>query len=388
MVDSDFAELAGRRIGLITNATARSADGRHAIDILAQSDRLRLEALFSPEHGIRGDREAGADVPTLSDSLTGLPINSLYGDTRRPTAKMVEGLDALVFDIQDVGTRFYTYISTLYLCLQAASEFDLAFFVLDRPNPIGGTLVEGPVLSSEFASFVGIAPIPLRHGLTVGELALLFNQSGWVHRGRPIDLTVIACDGWRRDQTFCRTELTWIPPSPNMVSPQTALVYPATGLLEGSNVSEGRGTANPFRIIGAPWIDAPQLAARLSATVTADVQIDTLSFVPQALTGKSMNPKYLHQRCQGLFLTVNNPRDFLSVEFGIHLLVALRDLYPDDLLLREEWLNKLLGTDQITKALKEGKDAVAIMQICNSEITDFEKLRRTVLIYPDIDSMQ
>jgi uncharacterized protein YbbC (DUF1343 family) len=246
--------LRGPRLGLICNPTTVDARLRHAADLLAALPRVRLAALFGPEHGVRGDAQYMAAVGQERDPRTGLPAFSLYGDTAAslaPTPAQLEGLDALCFDVQDVGSRFYTYQATMLLCMEAAAKAGLSFVVLDRPNPIGGLLVEGPALRPGFESFCGLHDLAPRHGLTVGELAWLFREE----RGLDLDLTVVECQGWRRGAVFGETGLPWVFPSPNMPTPETALVYPGMCLLEGTNLSEGRGTTRPFQLLGAPWLD-------------------------------------------------------------------------------------------------------------------------------------
>src|SRR5690606_25114023 len=248
--------LEGMRVGLITNHTGRDAQGRSTIDLLHGHPRIELVALFSPEHGIRGTARPGERVSSGRDEETGLPIHSLYGETREPTAAMLEGLDALVFDIQDVGARYYTYVWTMTLAMQAAARHGLRFVVLDRPNPIGGELVQGTVLEPAHATFVGLYPVPMRHGLTAGELARLANEEF----GIGADLEVVRMEGWRRSQWWDETGLPWTPPSPNMPDLESATHYPGTCLFEGTNLSVGRGTSAAFQQIGAPWLDHETLA--------------------------------------------------------------------------------------------------------------------------------
>src|SRR6185503_9221092 len=248
-----FKQLAGLRIGLITNHTGRNREGRQTIDVLNKAPGVRLVALFSPEHGIRG--LADDKISDSKDEATGLPIYSLYGETRRPKAEQLKDLDALVYDIQDVGARFYTYISTLGNLLEEAAKLKLPVFVLDRPNPIGGLDVDGPIADNDKLSFISYHTIPTRHGLTIGELAQLFNKQ----RKIGADVRVIKMEGWRRSMWFDETNLTWINPSPNMRSLTEATLYPGVGLLETTNVSVGRGTDTPFEIVGAPWIQGDKL---------------------------------------------------------------------------------------------------------------------------------
>lgn len=259
LLGSKRALLAGKRVGLITNPTGVTRGLESAVDLMAQATDFKLAALFGPEHGVRGDAQAGAAVADHLDARTGLAAYSLYGATRKPAPVMLAGLDVLVFDIQDIGARYYTYPWTLALVMQAAREAGIGVIVADRPNPIGGGKVEGPVLDPALASFVGAYPIPVRHGLTMGELALMMNKDFAIG----CDLTVVTCATWRRGKDFSQTGLPWVPPSPNMPTLDTAFLYPGTCLIEGTNLSEGRGTAKPFELIGAPFIDAPALAEQI-----------------------------------------------------------------------------------------------------------------------------
>jgi uncharacterized protein YbbC (DUF1343 family) len=250
--------FAGKRVGLITNQTGVNSQLQSTIDVLYE--KTDLVALFSPEHGLRGNAEAGADIAAATDMRTGLPVYSLYGDTKKPTAQMLENIDVLCFDIQDVGTRFYTYMSTMALAMESAKEQNKLFIVFDRPNPIGGLAVEGPVLKPGFESFIGMYPIPIRHGLTIGELALLFNKQF----GIECNLQVVKLSGWQRNMFWQDTGLPWVMTSPNIPTPETALVYPGTGLLGATTISEGVGTTRPFELVGAAWLNAAAAADRLN----------------------------------------------------------------------------------------------------------------------------
>ncbi len=381
LVETDFEALAGKTVGLVTNHTAISRQGQHIADLLHQSDRAQLAAIFAPEHGFRGSLERGTSEGGIVDPKTGVPIYSVYGENRKPDSAVLDTLDGLVFDIQDVGTRFYTYISTLYHAIQAVADAGKSIWVLDRPNPISGTLVEGPVLKSEFKSFVGIHEIPLRHGMTVGELARLFNQPDWLGGSRTADLIVVKMKNWKRTLFFDETGLPWVQPSPNMVSLQTALVYPGTGLLEGTNVSEGRGTRDPFVNLGAPWIDAQELLTRLSKRPISGLALDTTSFVPVSIPDMATYPKYEGKRCHGLSLHVVHPIRFESVAFGTRLLVALHELYPDSLQFKPKWLNKLLGTETVLQQIRDGYSYKEIIASWQEELETFRSMRNSVLLY-------
>ncbi|HEX9307012.1 MAG TPA: DUF1343 domain-containing protein, partial [Anaeromyxobacter sp.] len=315
-----FRLLAGRRVGLVCNPTAVTRTLVHAADLLHAAPGVRLAALFGPEHGVRGDAQYMAAVGGDSDPRTGLPAHSLYGQTRdslKPTREQLRGLDVLVFDVQDVGARYYTYQATMLLCMEAAAEAGLGFVVLDRPNPIGGVSVEGPRLRPGFESFCGLHDLAVRHGMTVGELALLFHAE----RGLELDLEVVPCRGWRRGASFRETGLPWVFPSPNMPTPETALVYPGMCLLEGTNLSEGRGTTRPFELFGAPWLDGARLAEDLARESLPGVLFRPASFVPTW-------DKHAGVRCHGVELHVSDPRRFLPFRTGLAAVLHARRQAP------------------------------------------------------------
>jgi uncharacterized protein YbbC (DUF1343 family) len=363
-----FARLKGRRVGLVTNHTGVDREGRAAIDLLHQAPGVKLVALFSPEHGIRGALDAR--VPDTKDERTGLPVYSLYGARRKPTAETLKGLDTLVFDIQDAGCRFYTYISTLGLVLEAAAEHKLKVVVLDRPNPIGGVAVEGPVLDAGRESFVGYHALPVRHGLTVGELALLFNKERKLDAG----LEVVKMEGWKRGDLYDRTGLTWVNPSPNLRSLGAALLYPGIGLLETTNVSVGRGTDRPFEWVGAPWLDGRRLAAAL-----AEEGLPGVRFVPARLTPAASVHK--GKPCGGVQIFVDDWSAFRPVRTGLALACALRKLYP------KEWtsgrFDVLLGHRATLKALQGGAGWRELEEGWQGPLRRFLEVRRAYLLYGD-----
>jgi uncharacterized protein YbbC (DUF1343 family) len=320
--------LRGRRVGLICNPTAVDRRLRHAADLLHALPGVTLAALFGPEHGVRGDAPYMVAVDGEVDAATGLPVHSLYGATAgslRPAAAALAGLDALCFDIQDVGARYYTYQATMLLCMEAAARAGLAFVVLDRPNPIGGVRVEGPALRPGFESFCGLHDLAPRHGLTVGELARLFVAE----RGLDLDLTVVPCRGWRRERGAGATGLPWVLPSPNMPTPATALVYPGMCLLEGTNLSEGRGTTRPFELLGAPWLDPAALAAALDAERLPGVRFRPASFTPAW-------DKHAGVRCHGVQLHVVDEAAFRPVRAGLACVLHARAQAPERFAWRRE----------------------------------------------------
>jgi len=396
VVANNFAEFAGKRVGIITNQAGVDHRGRHLADLFFRpgATNVKLVALFAPEHGIRGQAEAGAKIPSTIDKATSARVYSLYGEIRKPTAAMLKDLDALVFDLQDVGARFYTYISTLSLAMEAAAENGVAFYVLDRPNPIGGDMVEGPVLDVAHKSFVGIQPIALRHGMTVGELAFMFNEEGWLSKGIRCDLHVIkmvgsagnsgaaGAGGWRRNMLYEDTGLKWVPPSPNMPAPTTALLYPGTGLLEATKFSEGRGTDEPFERVGAPWADSETLIAELRDFVPA-LWLRPTDFIPLSKPGKSANPKFKGTACHGVLVEVLEPHTFPSVAFGIHLLCALHKLYPRRLGIDKQALTRLTGQEWFADMVLAGASPQAIIARCEKDAARFREARSRYLLYPE-----
>ncbi len=382
LMKSKLDLLKGKRVGVITNQTGVDSKGTHIIDLLYQAPAVELVAIFAPEHGIRGDMEGGYQIDNQKDTKTGVPILSIYGQTRKPIPEMLQDIDVLIFDIQDVGTRFYTYISTMSLCMEAAAENNIAFMVMDRPNPITGTIVEGPVLEEEYKSFVGIHPIALRHGMTVGELARMFNEEGWLTDGVKAKLTVIKIKNWKRENWYGDLGLKWIKPSPNMPSPTTALLYPGMGLLESCNISEGRGTNKPFENIGAPWLDQVTITKILNEAKILGIKIDTTSFIPVDMPGAAMNPKFEGQRCNGLLLTITEPQRFPSVEFGIHLICAIKAIHPD----KFAWKSpqsplRMFGNDETPQAIDQGKPPEEIFGSWHSKVEPFKKTRDNYLLY-------
>lgn len=365
--------LAGKRVGLVTNPTGIDRDLRSSVDLLVAHPDVRLVALFGPEHGVRGDVQAGDRVDSSHDRKTGLPVHSLYGEHREPTAAMLEGIDVLVFDIQDVGARFYTYPYTLANVMRAARRAGIPVVVPDRPNPIGGKHVEGPVLEPEYTSFVGMFPIPIRHGMTIGELAMLFNDAF----GIGAELHVVPMRGWRRGMREPGQALPWILPSPNMPTPDTALVYPGTALFEGTNVSEGRGTTRPFETIGAPFVDAEALAERMNALALPGVRFRPTWFTPTF-------SKHAGELCGGVQLHVTDRDAFRPVRTGIALLMAMRAMHPDDFAFlpgESPFFDKLAGNGRVRGMILDGERLDAIEARWQDDLRRFEAVRRDYLLY-------
>jgi uncharacterized protein YbbC (DUF1343 family) len=350
--DEALAGLAQRlrdaRVGFVTNHSAVTWDLRSGVDALAAAG-IRLAALFGPEHGVRGEVAAGRKVESAVDPRTGVPVFSLYGATHEPTPEMLERVEVMLFDIQDVGSRFYTYESTLSHVMRACGAARIMVVVLDRPNPLGGMQTEGPVLEPAQASFVGLHPIPIRHGLTMGELAGLFHRVFGV--GAAVE--VVPMQGWRRAMAWEETGLAWVTPSPNMPTPDTARVYPGTCLVEGTVLSEGRGTTRPFEWIGAPWIEPDRWAERLNALALPGTRFRPLHFVPTA-------SKHAGEACAGVQVHVGDRTAFAAVATGVALLLTLRELWPDRPLWRESggrfFVDRLAGTTALRAAIDAGAD--------------------------------
>ncbi|MFZ4622545.1 MAG: exo-beta-N-acetylmuramidase NamZ family protein [Bacteroidota bacterium] len=373
----------GKRVGLITNHTALLADGTHLADALHDYPDAKLVALFGPEHGIRGDASDGSTVNDTIDAKTGVPVYSLYGKVNKPTPEMLKNVDVLVYDIQDVGARFYTFISTMFLCMEAAAEQRIPFVVLDRPNPIGGVKSAGPIRLDSLKTFVGWAPIPIMHGMTVGELAVMANLQGWLKDRKTAKLTVVKMENWRRSQWYDETKLDWIKPSPNMKTLQTATIYPGMCLLEGTNVSEGRGTELPFENIGAPWIDGKDLAKQLNMQGLAGVRFEPTEFTPQEIPNVASHPKYAGQLCGGVVVNVTDRKKFDAVKCGIAVVSGIHSLYKDSLRFRERGFDRLAGTPVIRQSIIEGKNAGEIVALWRDELDEFNKLRYRSFLYTD-----
>jgi uncharacterized protein YbbC (DUF1343 family) len=362
-----FGALRGKRIGLLTNHTGRARDGAAAIDLLHAAKDVRLAALFSPEHGIRGILDA--NVPSEKDETTGLVIHSLYGETRRPTALMLDGVDAMVIDLQDIGARFYTYMTTMVYVMEEATKRNLPVYVLDRPNPIGGFQIEGPALDKSMIGFTGYFPgMPIRHGMTLGEVARLFNGENKIGA----NLTVVPMKNWDRSRWFDDTGLPWINPSPNMRNLLQAMLYPGVGAIEATNISVGRGTDTPFEQIGAPWIDGVQLADTLNGRGIPGVRFYPVRFTPAS-------SKYAKEECQGVFLVVTDRLALRPVRVGVELAAALSRLYGSKFEL--ESAERLFGSHDGIARIRAGEDPAAIAGTWAAAESRWRLMRAKYLLY-------
>ncbi|WP_233993606.1 exo-beta-N-acetylmuramidase NamZ family protein [Salinibacter altiplanensis] len=385
LAQNDFASLSGQRVGLIANHTTR-VDTAHLADRLAAAPTVELGAIFAPEHGFRGTAGAGKAVEDDRDPRTGTPVYSLYGDTRRPTPEMLAGLDALVFDVQGVGARFYTYITTMGLSMQAAAEAELSFVVLDRPNPLGGAHADGFVLEPAHASFVGRYPIPITYGLTIGELARYIQAEQLLPGVGALDLSVVEMKGWSRDMQWPDTGRDWRPPSPNLPTWETALLYPGMCFFEGVRVSEGRGTDAPFRQIGVPW--SPAAAQRVVDTLRArnlaGVAVDTTAFTPRSVPGAPA-PRFEGERLHGFEVRVTDRRAVEPVKVGLHALHALHQRAQargdTAFVSRPDHLTRLAGTDRLLTQLRGGASPEAIIASWTEAVSAFRDRRTPALLY-------
>lgn len=372
--------LRGRRIGLIAHPASIDRHFRHAVELLHGHPDLQLTKIFGPQHGARGETQDNMiEWSDYRDPQTGLPVFSLYGEARKPTAEMLEDVDVLVIDLQDVGARYYTFIYTMALAMEACADAGLEVVVTDRPNPIGGNQIEGPVLDKKFSSFVGLYPLAIRHGMTIGELALYFNSQ----ISKRCNLTVVPMKGWTRDQYFRDTELPWVLPSPNIPRPETTLVYPGTCLLEGTNVSEGRGTTLPFELCGAPWISPPQLKEGLEAAALPGVTFRCLHFQPTF-------HKWTGHLLGGIQIHVTDSDAFEPLLTALTLVQLFRDLGQKHFQWKAppyEYEYQLLpfdilcGTDLIRKGLEAGSPAGSLPELWSSELNRFAKTRTDYLLY-------
>ncbi len=365
---NSFRELSNQRVGLITNHTGRNLNGQSAVTLLQNAPNVQLKILFSPEHGFEGKLDI-AKVSDSQDKGTGIKIHSLYGETRRPTAEMLADIDTVVFDIQDIGTRFYTYISTMGEAMIATAAHHKRFVVLDRPNPINGIDVVGPMLDPKSESFVGFHRLPVRHGMTIGELARLFKQELKLD----LDLHVIACEGWQRSDYWDATGLTWVNPSPNMRSLTEALLYPGIGLIETTNVSVGRGTDTPFEVVGAPWMDGLELAQQMNAQ-----QLPGVTFVPIEFT--PTGTKFANEACKGINIIITDRKAIEPVRVGLTLAATLRRLYP--VAWETKSLNRLLSNQATLQLLLDGRAGDELEPAIIDGVSDFLRTREGHLLYP------
>lgn len=374
LLKGEYSEFKRYKLGLVINHTSVDQNMKFSLDELCKQD-FSIQALFAPEHGFRGDQPAGQQIEHSVDPKTGIPVYSLYGKSKRPMSEQLKGLDALIFDMQDLGVRFYTYIYTLANTMAAAAEAGITYIVLDRPNPITGVRVEGNLIDPKFESFVGNYGLPTRHGMTIGELARYFNE----HNAINCDLTVIPMEGWRRENWFDQTGGQWVMPSPNATGMEMMTLYPGTCLFEGTNVSEGRGTTKPFEVIGAPWIKAEEWVDKLESLNLPGVGFRATYFTP-------ITSKYKGELCQGVQVHVLD-RDLLQpIPLAYHMIISLKKIYPDefqwtDPIKGRYFIDLLAGTDRLRKYIDEGSSPVKWLEEQEQSLHSFQKIREKYLIY-------
>ncbi|WHX26386.1 DUF1343 domain-containing protein [Virgibacillus halodenitrificans] len=373
-LEKEYKSFIGKRIGLITNMTGVNKELVPAIDLFHEHPDIQLTALYAPEHGIRGDAREGEKLESTIDPYTGLPVYSLYGATRKPDQAMLEEVDVLLFDLQDIGARYYTYIYTMAYVMEACKEYRKQFVVLDRPNPVAGTQMEGNLVEEDVRSFVGLLPIPNRHGMTVAELAVMFKHEF----DYDCELTVIPMEGWQRDKYYDETGLFWVPPSPNTTNIEMNILYPGTCLFEGTNLSEGRGTTKPFEQVGAPFIDGQKLAKIFNQKKIPGVLARPTSFIPTY-------QKHQNEICGGVQLHVSDRKKLNSFEAGVLLIETIAQMYQSEFKFitndqGKYFFDLLAGTRDLKQIILK-RTVQPFFEACDKELEDFKKQRESYLLY-------
>ncbi len=377
LLENHLALIQGKRLGVLANQTSMDAKGRHIVELLSQHSQI-VTVLFGPEHGFMGNVE---DAASISDSIyKDIQLYSLYGEFLAPTSGMLKDVDVLVYDIQDVGVKFYTFISNLFLAMHAAKRENIPIIVLDRPNPINAEIVNGAITNPAFSSFVGVFPLPIRYGMTVGEIAELFNNETYGGFSLGIDLTVIPMTGYKRDMWYDETGVPWIVPSPNMPTLETAVIYPGMCLMEGTNLSEGRGTDTPFLTIGAPYIDSKEWLDAIPNETLAGARAEPIAFQPKAIPGVVSRPKYRNERCHGLHFTVTDRDKLDPIALAVSVLCAAQKLYPEEFKMTK-YMDKLWGNEDLRAMISEGHDYHSILQTVEHGLSVFKKVRKKYLSY-------
>lgn len=369
-------ELKNKRLGLVNNRTSALPDGKLLVEALLEKGH-HIKAIFSPEHGFRGTVEGGKEVK--GEEFKNIKIYSLYGKSRKPTLGQTQEIDAFIYDIQDVGARFYTYITTLKYVMEAAAKAKIPVYVLDRPNPIGGNIIEGPLLRPEFESFIGALPIPIRYGLTAGELAVMMKGEGWVPE--EVRLQVVKIKNWKREYFWKDTGLRWIPPSPNMLTPETAVAYPGIGFLEALNLNEGRGTPFPFLQFGAPWLDPGSLIRDLRGGKPFGIELKPITYTPLSIPDRALHPSYENQECQGVRIYILQERNFFSLRFALSIMRILKEKHPEHLSPSFKGVNIMFGNNLLSSFLEGKISYEKLIKQMKEEESLFKEKRRKYLLY-------
>lgn len=380
LIKGELSRLKGKKIGIITNHTGILKNGTHIADTLSRIKGIKVISLFSPEHGIRGNYEAGAGIDNSTDAKTGIKVISIYGRNYKIQKEYLKELDILLFDIQDIGARYYTYISTLYYAMESCAENRVPLIVLDRPNPIAPVKTDGPLTEKKFQSFIGIAPLPVIHGMTIGEIARFFNYLFTKEKKPACKLSVIKMRNYNRKKFLDSYSSIWIKPSPNMSSLETAIAYPGTCLIEGTNVSEGRGTKEPFLLIGAPFINSASLINELKQQGTREIELEPAEFTPADIPGMATNPKYENETCRGIRIKITDRTSFEPLKFGVKLIYALHKLFPEFKFLPGT-IDKLWGSEGVRTSIEKGDNPEKIFNNWNKELNNFINLKKKFLLY-------
>jgi uncharacterized protein YbbC (DUF1343 family) len=372
--------IQNKNVGVVANNPSRLTNGIHLIDTLI-SLGINVKAIFAPEHGFKGELEAGKLFENSIAGFDNILIYSLYGSTKKPTTEMLEGIDILIFDLQDIGARFYTYISTLFYVLQSSAEYNIPLIVLDRPNPLGGNFVGGPMLDPEYESFIGIAPLPLMHGMTICELSKFFIGEKLIRTTNNPNVTIVKLQGWERDKNWEDLNLDWYSTSPNIPTFETAFIYPSTCLVEGTNISEGRGTEKPFLTLGSPFVNSNDLINKMKKIGLNGIKLTSINFIPVSIKGKASQPKLENEECNGISIKITDYKIFNPVKFGIQLIYTLRNLYPSKFEFRKDHFDKLAGSNKLRNYLEEGKDPKYIISSWREDLQKFNQTRNKYLLY-------
>ena len=379
LLDDHIELLKGKSIGLITNHSGISQTGKANYKIFQKTEGIKLKTIFAPEHGFYGEASAGTKIEYKNQNEIGPKIISLYGKNRKPTIEMLDGLDLIIYDIQDIGARFYTYISTLGMAMEVAAKKNISIIVLDRPNPLGGKIIEGAILDINYKSFIGYYPIPTRYGLTVGELSYMMCKNNWLS-STPKKLIIVKMENWERSMYYDDTKLKWIAPSPNIPDLETAIIYPGMCFYEATNISEGRGTEKPFKIIGAPWMNK-KFSNQISQNNIKGAKFTYKSFIPRSIKGKSENPKYLGTTCEGLEISIFDRNKFRSIHTAVISLDKAYSSYKINFELNIDRMKKLWGNNQIILLLEKQINWNLFLKNLNMDAEKFKKERKPFLLY-------
>ncbi len=378
---NNFDLLEHKRVAIVANHTSSNRFDRNIADLLRIYSNVQNPIIFTPEHGFRGNKSAG-QIINDEDNYFDARVVSLYGSNKKPLIKDLEKIDCIVLDLQDVGARYYTYISTLTFVMESASQNNIPLVVLDRPNPVRGDVIEGPILKNNYKSFVGLHPIPIRHGMTIGELAILINENKWLANEKKVNLTVVPMHGWKRSMWYDETGKYWKAPSPNLNTFNSAIAYLGTCLLEGTNVSEGRGTSDPFLKIGAPWIKKNEFNKELNSLNLPGVRFFPIDFVPISISGKAMYPKYVDEKCYGSYINIIDREKYDPLLTGVAIILTLKKMYNDKFSWDDNFfIDKLFGSDNLRKFVAQERNILSFNPLWEKDQFKFYSFRLPYLIY-------